>query len=92
MVFQVRPDHVNGELVHAFFDEQDQFTGLELIEVSDKLPRTPYNDRFWGLRYDNEFVCRPNGKLFTFKSLAEGIGAVEREYSQWANRRRRRAG
>ena len=92
MVFQVRPDHVNGELVHAFFDEQDHFTGLELVEVTALAPRTPHNDHFWALRYDNEFVCRPNGKLFTFGSVAEGIEAVEREYSKWANLRRRRAG
>lgn len=91
MGFRVRSERVNGEEVHSCFDEElDQFTGLELVDVTGKVPPTPFNDRFWALRYDGEFVYRRNGKLFTFDSVEEGILAVRHEYLLWQRKRQRR--
>jgi hypothetical protein len=90
MVFRVQAESVKGELVHSFFDEDGDFTGLELIEVTGKVPRTPYGHQFWALRYDGNFLYRRDSKLFTFESVGEGIAAVEKEYSRWVRSKRKR--
>ena len=88
MKFRVSAEHVNGELVHSFFDEQDMFTGLELVEEAVRaMPWQPATT-VWLLRYDGQIVEGRSGP-FTFQGVAKAIEAVEAAYHRWEEYRRK---